>query len=210
MHLAAQTMRYEKTEATPPGAAATRDRIVAAAFALFLLHGYDGTGLSEILKRSGLSKGAFYHHFKTKEAVYREVVAKVFLKPLESYDFDAIAHHKLRDSRDVLAAAYDAMPANVAAMGVDLARYFALFFDALSRLDDFRDAVRAFYAQLLVSLAERTYAEREMPPNVADAHARNILAQFEGKLFLLAVFGDQDLPAMLLPPTDNRTGSDEH
>jgi AcrR family transcriptional regulator len=189
----------DSAEKPAPSGRGTRDRILAAAFQLFLQHGYDGTGLSQILAASGLSKGAFYHYFATKDEVYREVVIAFFLTPLEGDDFAAIADRPLRDSRQALARAYDQLPEAVAAAGVDMARYFALFFEAISRLDDVRDAIRAYYANLLKSLAARTYAEHEMFPKVADAHARNIIARFEGNLFLAAVFGNQPLPAMDRP-----------
>ena len=55
------TASCDATEALPQPS--TRDRIVAASFQLFLLHGFDGTGLSMILGATGLSKGAFYHYF---------------------------------------------------------------------------------------------------------------------------------------------------
>jgi AcrR family transcriptional regulator len=48
----------------------TRERIVQAAQAEFAQHGYDATSVAEICERAGLSKGAFYHHFPTKQAIF--------------------------------------------------------------------------------------------------------------------------------------------
>jgi len=50
-------------------AAATRHRILASAVELFSEFGYGETGLADVLQRSGVSKGAFYYHFDSKEAV---------------------------------------------------------------------------------------------------------------------------------------------
>lgn len=172
----------------------TRDKIVTAAFQLFLAHGFDGTGLSQILAASSLSKGAFYHYFATKEEVYREVVDNFFLKPMMAFDFTAIENQPLRESRDLLSAAYEQLPEAVTAAGVDMARYFALFFESLSRLEDFREQVRIYYGTLLTTLAKRTHDEHEIFPKVADAHARNIVASLEGKMFLHAVFGSDGYP----------------
>lgn len=172
----------------------TRDRIVAASFRLFLQHGFDGTGLSQILKETGLSKGAFYHYFASKEDVYREVVTAFYLAPMQAFDFERLKTEPLRDSRQLLAEAYAQLPGAAEAAGVDMARYFALFFEALSRLETFRDAVRTYYAGLLEGLSARTYAEREVTPETADRHARNLLGHFEGQLFLEAVFGSGNLP----------------
>jgi AcrR family transcriptional regulator len=37
---------------------------------LFADSGYDATGVAEICEKSGLSKGAFYHHFPSKQTVF--------------------------------------------------------------------------------------------------------------------------------------------
>lgn len=169
----------------------TRDRIVAAGFRLFLRHGFDGTGLSLILAATGLSKGAFYHYFPTKEALYREVIDNVFLKPVRNFDFDGFDAQSLKQSRSVLEAAYTELPGAVDAAGIDMARYFALFFEAFSRLEDFRTEMRSYYALLLKSLARRSYENHEIFPRIAENHALNVIAALEGKLFLSAVFGPE-------------------
>ncbi|NTV37215.1 MAG: TetR/AcrR family transcriptional regulator, partial [Anaerolineaceae bacterium] len=48
----------------------TRKSITASALDLFSKNGYDATGVAEICKASGVSKGAFYHHFPSKQAVF--------------------------------------------------------------------------------------------------------------------------------------------
>ena len=46
-----------------------RAEIVATAQALFFERGYEATRVDEIIGRAGLSKGAFYYYFSSKEAV---------------------------------------------------------------------------------------------------------------------------------------------
>ncbi len=48
----------------------TRARILAVASDLFARNGYDATGVAEICQAAGVSKGAFYHHFATKQKVF--------------------------------------------------------------------------------------------------------------------------------------------
>ncbi len=48
--------------------------ILQAAARLFAEKGYDATGVAEICKRAGVSKGAFYYHFDTKQAVFIAVI----------------------------------------------------------------------------------------------------------------------------------------
>jgi len=48
----------------------TRADILVAASECFARNGYDATGVAEICAAAGVSKGAFYHHFKTKQALF--------------------------------------------------------------------------------------------------------------------------------------------
>jgi TetR/AcrR family transcriptional repressor of nem operon len=47
--------------------AATRDQILDAAARLIHLRGYHCTSLDDVLRDSGIGKGNFYYHFKSKE-----------------------------------------------------------------------------------------------------------------------------------------------
>jgi AcrR family transcriptional regulator len=48
-------------------APARRDELLDVAQRLFALHGYDGTSVNQIIAELGVSKGAFYHYFTSKE-----------------------------------------------------------------------------------------------------------------------------------------------
>jgi len=53
---------------------ATKSRIVEVGRTLILKHGYVGTILDDILRATGLTKGAFFHHFRSKAELGRAVV----------------------------------------------------------------------------------------------------------------------------------------
>ena len=57
-----------------PRSEATRQKIVSSATRLFSLNGYDGTGVAEICEAAGVSKGAFYHHFPSKQDVFLTIL----------------------------------------------------------------------------------------------------------------------------------------
>ncbi|MEA3377002.1 MAG: TetR/AcrR family transcriptional regulator [Chloroflexota bacterium] len=48
----------------------TRSRLLAAAAEQFTQAGYHATSVREICVAAGVSKGAFYHHFRSKEAAF--------------------------------------------------------------------------------------------------------------------------------------------
>lgn len=53
---------------------ASHERIVDAAARAIRRSGYDGTGVADIMKEAGLTHGAFYAHFESREAMLVEAV----------------------------------------------------------------------------------------------------------------------------------------
>ncbi|WP_328609241.1 TetR/AcrR family transcriptional regulator [Amycolatopsis sp. NBC_00345] len=56
--------------------AANKDAIVAAADGLFRERGVDAVGLNELMGAAGLTRGGFYNHFASKDALVDSVLAK--------------------------------------------------------------------------------------------------------------------------------------
>ncbi|CAN5525239.1 TetR/AcrR family transcriptional regulator [soil metagenome] len=57
--------------------ATTRAALIDAARALFAERGFAGTGREEIVERAGVTRGAMYHHFGSKEQLFRAVYEAV-------------------------------------------------------------------------------------------------------------------------------------
>jgi AcrR family transcriptional regulator len=56
---------------------ATRHRLIEAGRGVFGERGYDATSIAEILGAAGVAKGALYHHFDTKAALFDAVLDRV-------------------------------------------------------------------------------------------------------------------------------------
>ena len=58
-------------------AASTKAKIIAVARQLFATRGYAGTSTETILEEAQVSRGALYHHFENKEALFAAVMEAV-------------------------------------------------------------------------------------------------------------------------------------
>jgi len=78
----------------------TRAALVDAARPLFAEHGFAATSTEDILAAAGLSRGAMYHHFRSKEhlfeAVYEAVEADLTQRVVEQSIKGRDAMHQLR------------------------------------------------------------------------------------------------------------------
>lgn len=91
---------------------ATRGELIAAARRLFTEKSYAETGTPEIVAAAGVTRGALYHHFADKQALFRAVVeaeAAAVAKTIEQ------AAPRTLSARDALLAGGEAY---VAAMGL--------------------------------------------------------------------------------------------
>ncbi len=57
----------------------TRAKIVESARVLFNRHGFDGVTIDALMEAAGLTRGGFYNHFRSKEALYSEAVSSFLM-----------------------------------------------------------------------------------------------------------------------------------
>jgi len=53
-----------------------KQELLSIALELFSKYGYDGTSIERILRKAGVSKGAFYYHFSSKEDVIEQLAIR--------------------------------------------------------------------------------------------------------------------------------------
>lgn len=77
-------------------------RLLAAATRLFADQGYDRTSVQEVVEAAGVTKGALYHYFGSKDDLLHEVYARVLRLQQERLDAfagaDAPIERRLRDA----------------------------------------------------------------------------------------------------------------
>ncbi|MEW5757559.1 MAG: TetR/AcrR family transcriptional regulator [Pseudomonadota bacterium] len=52
----------------------SRERILRSAIALFSRRGYDNVTLDQVMAHAGMTRGAFYNHFSSKQQLYAEAM----------------------------------------------------------------------------------------------------------------------------------------
>ncbi len=115
----------------------TRDKIIETAFIGFLENGYDNISLNEIVKRTGMTKGAFYYYFTNKAQLITETVEKYLHSYISLYGDSVIASetsakNTLIAMSDVFANMFGVVSGQMD-LKVDARKFYSLFISALSQ-----------------------------------------------------------------------------
>lgn len=168
-------------------------RLVSAAMRLMLRQGYSATGIDSICSEAGLSKGAFYHSFRSKEDVAVAALDSFYrggLEALQSIDVsDAPPADRLPVFVERLAERASVLWENGCLIG-GLATEMALASDHLQhhvalRFDEL--------AALVAPLAEPYVAAVSIPGMTAISAAEDLLGFIEGAVVLARAHRDPGL-----------------
>jgi len=75
----------------------TRTRILDAAQALILDHGFAGVSVEQLIQSLGLTKGAFFHHFRNKNDLARSLVRRYADEGMQFFSDSLARARKLSD-----------------------------------------------------------------------------------------------------------------
>jgi AcrR family transcriptional regulator len=184
---AAQTWQHSIVVSRETQRLETRRRIYDSALTIFRRDGVDSCRMDDIAAMAGVSRGAFYFHFPTKEHVLLE---------------------RMRETEDAIRAAIDALPADtpidrvLATQNRSLAAIWdpdpkllpdvvsaALRFTAVTMHDPHATPLRSALATRFRKARERGEIVSGLPPEVlSDVYLGNTLGG------LLAWYGNQALP----------------
>lgn len=134
-----------------------RERLLAAAAAVFSRHGYRAASVEAIAREAGFSKGALYWHFDSKEDLF----------------FALLEEHVDRPVRELAAAAADAPPGSAPALGREVGALLERGRDALLLEHEYwGQAVRD--PKLRRRFAKRNRALHETVTRLLDERARHL------------------------------------
>jgi AcrR family transcriptional regulator len=86
-----------------------QDRILDAAMRVFRRHGFRRSSIEQAAEEAGLTRQALYHHFSSKEALFRGAIERLYEQALAAEAAAAKAAEEAdRDLADVIVAEIDA------------------------------------------------------------------------------------------------------
>ena len=160
----------------------SRDRLLDAAVDLLQRQGYHGTGLNELLERSGAPRGSLYHYFPGgKEQIGAEAIARA------GEQVAAAVAHLLR-AKPSPADAVEAL-AGLLAAGLEASAFergcpvATTALEVTPRSEPIRAAVQASFESWLAPLRQRLVAAGFAPGEAAQ-RADLTIAALEGALVL--------------------------
>lgn len=171
----------------------TRERILREAFKLFLKKGYRNVTLNEISAEAGVTKGGFYHYFKSKDELYIEIINNYIFTLFEKFKGRITSGKGVRDTvyRLFSFCREFFLEMNAFAEETGLYGYFNFFFQEMERFGPLFERFSKKYEEsihLIANILERGKKSGEVRKDVdARASAFEIIALIEGTVFLWVI-----------------------
>lgn len=172
----------------------TRELIIQNSFILFLKKGIKEVSINEIIQSCELSKGAFYHHFESKEQVYMEVLNRFFFSYFKKqnvyYSVDIPLTEKLERFAKSFLDPYEEI---AGLLKTDqLTTYFRFLFQAASTFEVTRKRVNIhFYRKgyYLYQILETAKEVGEIRADIdSEIAARQLLTMLIGETILDGIY----------------------
>ncbi|RLD59508.1 MAG: hypothetical protein DRJ05_06310 [Bacteroidetes bacterium] len=172
----------------------TKSYIVETAFKLFLTKGYRATSMSALVKESNLSKGAFYHYFKSKEELYNAVIDTYFLSFKKSADLDSTKDLSLKEFEKSVKEFMNYLVPEISRVSErGMSAYFAMFFEAFNEYPAFNVEVKRFYSKFKSIVKGKLIKEKGLTEENANIEAVKIIAHIEGLFFWVALYPNEEI-----------------
>jgi TetR/AcrR family transcriptional regulator, transcriptional repressor for nem operon len=157
-------------------AESTKERLLEVGSAMLLERGYNHLGIQAVLEATGVPKGSFYHHFKSKEDFALQVVDRYMVEVHQGLD-DCLndgAHPPLRRVRNFFEGTVEKYRTEgnlgclLGGVGQELSGVSAVF----------REKIHWCFAEIARRIAaclEEARARGELPPDMDCRHTADLL-----------------------------------
>ena len=180
----------------------TKDNIIEKSFVLFLQRGYKEVSLNEILKNCGVSKGAFYHYYKSKDELFDDVLNRFFFSYFKKQDVDysnALFEVKIKYLVKTFIEPYNEV-ANLLGQK-QISAYFRFLFQSVNSFPNIRHSVnKHFYTKgyYIYQITEQAKQAGELKADIdSKIIARQLLSTITGELVLEGIYDISDIEIKL-------------
>lgn len=134
-----------------------KTRILDATMLVFRRHGFRRSSIEQVAEAAGLTRQALYHHFESKEALFRAVVERVHQSAMAAEDAAvAGAEQAGGDLGDILSAGMNARMQAMIASFDGSPHIEELYSEHLAQARDLYQRYSVHYAERLVAIVART------------------------------------------------------
>lgn len=145
----------------------SKEHILVTSLRLFLQKNFKEVTMKQIVEETGMSKGAFYHYFSSKEQVFEEVIQH-FFRDMMSVDFSKIPFHSLKQFyTEILTESENRRKKSVKMIGGSnkelpfTTNLYYLIFDAMKILPGFKETLLAYQKEEIKAWTARVKHARE-------------------------------------------------
>jgi AcrR family transcriptional regulator len=176
----------------------TKRLIIETSFDMFYLNGYNNTSIPDIMKKTNLTKGAFYHHFKNKLEIGKKVIEDIlsirifngFIKPLKE--------NKSKSVSDLLVYVFTERIANFTEKEKALGCPANNMINEIGcSVHDFREPLRKLmdgWKDALINVIDLGKKNNEIKKEVdSNAAATYLICSFEGARGIRKIYNDDAL-----------------
>ncbi len=173
------------------------DKIIIAAFELFVAQGFAATTIEQIAKHANVSKGLVYYYFRSKVQILKKIVEMIEL-PDSKLKEDLVLKMNLEELFNYFLKLnyeyYTTIKSICQQPWLQIQRFY---FEALAILPDYYERIRQKYKMFLNLLQEKFEKNYQFDGEEAAMRAKFMFSVLEGLIYYLIFFPSEDITQFL-------------
>lgn len=184
----------------------TKNLIAQTALRLFIKQGFTDVSVNEIIGEAGVTKGGFYHYYKSKDTLILYVFNTFIAGYFQEIEADLnsgqwTASEKLRRFFDHMVCYDDHLHKHMGGNKVDFRQFYLLMMEGMKKYNymlSFRIKLQSQMKRLMVEALMENKEKGHIPPDSdCEAMAMKTLALQEGAVMLKVLDANIELKAVV-------------
>ena len=176
----------------------TKKLIIETSFDMFYSNGYNNTSIPDIMKKTNLTKGAFYHHFKNKIEIGKKVIEDILSLRIYNGFIKPLKENKSKSVSDLLVYVFTERILNFTEKEKALGCPANNMINEIGcSVSDFREPLRKLmdgWKDALIDVLEIGKKNNEIKKEVdSNAAATYLICSFEGARGIRKIYNDDAL-----------------